>query len=149
MIVLLDNTVLSNFSNIERPDLVHLALGETAATVNEAFTEYMAGVQAGKIPDCDWSWLPIFTLDTAQRTSFERLHARLGAGEAACIALALARGYRICTDDRDARKMAAQLQVPVTGTLGLLVRLVELGHLAEVEAGPLLKGMIAAVIMPQ
>lgn len=55
MIVLLDNTVLSNFSNIERPDLVHLALGETAATVNEAFTEYMAGVQAGKIPDSDWS----------------------------------------------------------------------------------------------
>lgn len=88
--------------------------------------------------------MPIFTLDTAQRTSFERLHARLGAGEAACIALALVHGYRICTDDRDARKMAAQLQVPVTDTLGLLVRLVELGHLAEVEADTLLKGMLAA-----
>jgi len=53
MIVLLDNTVLSNFSSIRRPDLVRLALGETAATVTEAFAEYAAGVQAGKIPGCD------------------------------------------------------------------------------------------------
>lgn len=144
MIILLDNTVLSNFSSIGRPDLVRLALGETAATVTEAFAEYATGVQAGKIPGCDWSWLPILNLDEAQRPHYEQLHVRLGSGEAACIALAFAHKYRVCTDDRDARKIAAQMQVPVTGTLGLLVRLVEQGHLSDPEADAWLGRMIAA-----
>jgi len=33
MKTLLDNTLLSNFSSIGRPDLVQLALGDAAATV--------------------------------------------------------------------------------------------------------------------
>ncbi|CAG0987919.1 hypothetical protein ANRL3_02568 [Anaerolineae bacterium] len=50
MILLLDNTVLSNFARVERPDLVQRALGdaERAATVTEAFAEFQAGVRNEK-----------------------------------------------------------------------------------------------------
>lgn len=50
MITLLDNTVLSNFSHVERPDLVELALGETAATVEEVYAELQASIRLGKLP---------------------------------------------------------------------------------------------------
>jgi len=83
-------------------------------------------------------------LDETQRALYEQLRVRLGSSEAACLVLGVAHKYGECTDDRDARKVAAQMQVPVTGTLGLLVRLVEQGNLAEPEADVWLGRMIAA-----
>jgi len=144
VIALLDNTVLSNFSSIERPDLVQLALGGTAATVEEAYAELQAGIQLGKLPPCDWSWLPVLSLSDSERATYERLRERLNAGEAACLALATARECRVFTDDRDAREIAADTQIPISGTLGLLVRLVDQGFLSLQQADGLLRRMIAA-----
>ena len=47
MIALLDNTVLSNFSVVERADLVRLALGEDAATTQAMWDELQSGVRKG------------------------------------------------------------------------------------------------------
>lgn len=143
MIALLDNTVLSNFSAVERPDLVRQALGETAVTVEEAYAELQAGIQLGRLPPCDWSWLPVFSLSESERATYEHLRERLNAGEAACLALAVARDCRVFTDDRDAREIAADMQIPISGTLGLLVRLVDQGFLSLQEADGLLSRMIA------
>ncbi len=68
---------------------------------------------------------------------------RLNAGEASCLAAATQRNGRILTDDRDARKLAAQLSIPVSGTLGILLRLVHTNTLSEQEANQLLAEMIA------
>jgi len=57
MTVLLDNTILSNFSAVQRPDLVRLAFVEEVATTVPAFQELHAGVAIGKVPACDWEWL--------------------------------------------------------------------------------------------
>jgi len=43
MTVLLDNTVLSNFSAVRRPDLVRLAFVEEVVTTVHAFQEMRAG----------------------------------------------------------------------------------------------------------
>ena len=43
-------------------------------------------------------------------TVFQELLMRVNAGEAACLAVASQRNGRILTDDRDARKLAAQLK---------------------------------------
>jgi predicted nucleic acid-binding protein len=43
--------------------------------------------------------------------------------------MASMRGWTLATDDRDARRIAAQFQVAVTGTIGILARLVEEGIL--------------------
>lgn len=142
--VLLDNTVLSNFSVIERPELVQIALAETAATVEEAYAELQTGIQRGKLTLCDWSWLQVFRLSDAERALYQRLRQRLNAGEAACLALGAIRRYLVFTDDRDARKMAAEIQVPVSGTLGLLVRLIDQEHISLPDGDALLNRMIAA-----
>jgi predicted nucleic acid-binding protein len=68
----------------------------------------------------------------------------LNEGEAACLTMALHRGCRIVTDDRDARELAHQLRIPLTGTLGTLIRLVDIGSLDLQEADVLLSRMIAA-----
>jgi len=128
MLRLLDNTVLSNFSAVCRPDLVHLALGNTVATPKQAFAELQTGIHIGKLPMCDWSWLSILSLTVDENLIYQQLLSRLNAGEAACLAIATTRKGRILTDDRDARELALQMQIPVSGTLGLLIRLIELRH---------------------
>ena len=144
MIVLLDNTVLSNFSAIERPDLVRMALAEMAATVEEVYAELQVGIQCGKLPPGDWSWLPVLHLSAEERIVYERLRGRLNAGEAACLALGVTRRYQVFTDDRDAREMAVQMLVPVSGTLGLLARLIDQGHISLQDGDDLLNRMVAA-----
>jgi len=55
--------------------------------------------------------------------SLLRLARDLGPGESEVLALALERpGSCIITDDRLARELARRLRIPLTGTLGLLLR---------------------------
>ena len=59
LVVVHYNTVLSNLSSIGRPDLVQLALGDAAATVEEIHAELQSGIKIGKLPDKTsyvWSW---------------------------------------------------------------------------------------------
>lgn len=144
MIALLDNTVLSNFTAVGRPDLVRLALGEDAATSEAAWAELQTGIHIGKLPTQDWSWLSVLPLTEAEKPLYELFAESLNAGEASCLAIAASRGYRVFTDDRDARKLAAESKIPVSGTLGLLLRLVDLKILSLTEGDALLAQMIAA-----
>jgi predicted nucleic acid-binding protein len=49
----------------------------------------------------------------------------------------------VLTDDRDARKLAAQLRIPVSGTLGILLRVVQIDVVTLPEANDILLQMIA------
>jgi predicted nucleic acid-binding protein len=54
----------------------------------------------------------------------------LGPGESAVLALALAEtGARVVIDDRDARRCARSLAIPVIGTLGLVLLAKETGRI--------------------
>jgi hypothetical protein len=57
--------------------------------------------------------------------------------------VAAQRNGRILTDDRDARKLAAQLKIPVSGTLGILLRLVQIDALMLFEANEMLGQMVS------
>ncbi len=144
MIALLDNTVLSNFAAVNRSDLIQLALGEVAATVEQVMEEHWRGVRLGRIPACNWSWLPILQLNESEFAVYHHLLERVNSGEAACLALAQSRDYRVFTDDRDAREIANQLRVPISGTLGILVRLVDQRHIVLADANAILVQMIAS-----
>jgi predicted nucleic acid-binding protein len=144
MITLLDNTVMSNFALVKHPDMLHIAFGDTLATPQQAFEELKVGVRVGKLPDLDWQWLPVWTLEKAEIPRYHQFLRSLNAGEAACLAIAITRGCRILTDDRDARELARSLRIPLSGTLGVLVRLVDIGYLSQDEADTLLLQMIAA-----
>lgn len=66
-----------------------------------------------------------------------RVTARLGRGEREVMAVALETPEAIAVlDDRAARAVAHQLGLPVTGTLGLLIRAKQLGLLGAV--GPVI-----------
>ena len=58
--------------------------------------------------------------------------------------MAVTRGCRVLTDDRDARELVRRLRIPLSGTLGVLTRLVDIAHLSLDEANALLLQMIAA-----
>ena len=62
------------------------------------------------------------------------LGASLGLGESEAISLALETNARLLIlDDRPARRLAHALQVPMIGTLGILLRAKRLGSLSEVK----------------
>jgi len=62
-------------------------------------------------------------------------------GESEAIVLAYEKGLRIILDDRKAREVAQRLGVPVTGTVGLLVKAKQEGVIATVS--PLLDALDA------
>ncbi|WP_238532971.1 hypothetical protein [Halalkalicoccus jeotgali] len=55
-------------------------------------------------------------------SSREKIDSNLDPGEADSLYHALINGRVLATDDRDARQLARELDVPVTGSLGILVR---------------------------
>ncbi len=144
MITLLDNTVMSNFAVVKQPVLIKIAFGETLATPEQAFNELQVGIRVGKLPDLDWQWLPVWSLQPEEITSYHQFLHKLNAGEAACLAMAMNRRCRVLTDDRDARELARNLQIPLSGTLGVLVRLIDIKHVPPDEANSLLYQMISA-----
>lgn len=144
MTVLLDNTVLFNFSLIGRPELVRAAFVEQVGTTDQVLQEMQDGVEIGKIPPCDWEWLVRVTLAPGESVQFETFFEYLGLGEASCLAVAREQGYRLATDDKDARRLARQLGISLTGTIGILAILVKKGELTRVEGDRLLQEMVAA-----
>jgi len=144
MTVLLDNTVLSNFSIVRRPDLVRVAFVEKVGTTEQAFQEMQDGITIGKIPACDWDWLTRVALTSVEQVQFEAFHEHMGMGEASCLAMAKERAYRLATDDKDARRLARQLGISLTGTIGILAILVKQGELTLTEGDHLLEEMVAS-----
>jgi predicted nucleic acid-binding protein len=142
--VLLDNTVLTNFALVGRPDMVLCLWPDTACTTPAVQSEYQVGAAAGLVPGETWADLPMVALTAAEATFAAELPPRLGAGERTCLAVALHRHGLLVSDDQDARAAARRYEVPVTGTLGILMLGIRHGHLAGDEADALLKEMIAA-----
>ena len=95
----------------------------------------MAGIAADKLPATKLQkQFEIIELTAEEFQIFKMFKLNLNAGESSCLAVATARGGRVLTDDRDARKTAAQKQIPISGTLGVLVRSVDIKLLTMQEA---------------
>ena len=61
-----------------------------------------------------------------------------------CLAIAAERGYVFACDDRLARSEAARLAIPLTGTVGILIKAVRIGAIDLKKANAILKLMIQA-----
>ena len=144
MTVLLDNTVLTNFSIVQRPDVVRQAFTEPIGITPIIQNELLVGVQTEQLISCDWSWVMIVSLTEIEQTQFKRFKRELGAGEASCLAVAVERGYKLATDDKEARRWAKRLRIPYTGTLGILVNVVHKQVISLDEGNRLLQRMIQA-----
>ena len=140
-LVLVDTTVLNNFAQVRRPDLLRAAFSNLAAP-QAVRQELAAGERLGRVPVCDWSWLKLVELTEAERSRADDLKSLLQAGEAACLAIAETRGGGVLTDDSSARRLAVGLGLETSGTLGSLVKLVRREILTLMQADQLLAEMI-------
>ena len=107
-------------------------------------SEYRAGVLAVGVPREIWKDLPIVTLTEVEKAWMANLPPYLGAGEATCLAAALHRKGVLASDDRKARIVAQNLNIPIIGTVGILLLSIEVNLLSMKEAQGLLDQMIAA-----
>lgn len=138
---LADTTVLNNFAQIWRPDLLRSAYPDLSAPI-PVWNELELGVRRGLVPVCDWSWLEILDLNEQEQAQADETGQDLGAGEAACIAAAVNRGFLMLSDDWEARALARSLGLEVSGSLGVLDRLVLKQILSLEEADALLEEMV-------
>lgn len=141
-IELLDTTVLSNFALVNSIHLLPFILGDKASSTAEVISEFEQGIQLQRLPPTNLTWLSILPLSFNEQLTSDQLKNRLGSGERTCIALAIHRQGRVFTDDFLARKIAAELRVPVSGTLGLLAWLVIDGYLQLAQSDQLLSQMV-------
>jgi len=142
--ILIDNTVLSNFAIIRQAEAIQLAFDEQIGTTNQVYKELRAGEDLNRIPIVSWDWLVVIDLDDGELPQFVQLKQHLGRGEASCLAIASQRNWKIATDDKDARKWAIRLHIPHTGTLGVLGLLIKQNHLTLAQGNGWLSQMIDA-----
>lgn len=142
MTLVLDNTVLSNFARVKRIDLLQQFAAERLVTSEAAWQELQYGIELGRVPQVDWSWLSILPLVNSEDVFTRSSLAGLGRGEATCIALAYLRKWRFATDDRLARREARRLAIPLAGTLGLLMAFIEEQVISRDEGNRTLRHMI-------
>ena len=140
--ILIDNTVLSNFALIHHPDSIQHAFIEDVGTTEQVFHELERGVQLGRLPEYPWTWLQRLHLTEVESVRFCQFVKHLGAGEASCLAVAVQRICKIATDDKDARQWAVRLTIPHTGTLGILAMLVNQDTITLFEGNMWLRQMI-------
>lgn len=142
-LVLLDNTVLSNLAVVGQMDLVFRLWEGRVCSTSAVLDEYHEAVVAGLLPPEAWIDLPIVPLERSESAFAGTLSARLGAGERSCIAVAHNRHGVLASDDADARAVAHNDDIPVTGTVGILVLGIRRGFLSLAEGNVWLAEMIA------
>jgi predicted nucleic acid-binding protein len=142
-LVLLDNTVLTNFALVDRSDLVLDLWGADSVTTSAVMTEYQAGVTSRGLPTHIWDSLIQLTPNSVEKDFAEHLSSKLGSGERTCLAIAVHRQGMLVSDDAEARREAQRFGLPLTGSIGILVLNVRQGRLTQAEGNVLLEEMIA------
>lgn len=140
---MLDTTVPSNLAWAGQPRLVEGPFPELGAP-EEVLAELRRGQVLGLLPEADWGWLPVLLLAPGEARQAKQFQRQLDRGEAHCLAIASSRGALLLTDDKAARRLARDLGVEVSGTLGALARLAHLRRLSTHHADTLLDRMIQA-----
>lgn len=141
--VVADNTVISNFALIRREDILAKLFKDTLFTTEEVLEELKQGEQRNVLPKRDWQWIRVLKIEASQEEFLFRLFAEmLGKGESSCLSIAISRDLKVLTDDKDARKLAQRREVPVSGTIGVLVEAVREELLSIEEGNTMLSEMI-------
>jgi len=148
-----DTTALSNFAATGRVELLDTRYRGVAFTTLEVTGELRRGVKAGYSyleyvlnqiePVNSEGWIQIMLPNSAAehrlQSEFDQF---LDPGEASCLALAISRHMTLVTDDLAARRLAEKREVPLSGTLGILIALVRQNTFSLKEANTILAAMI-------
>jgi predicted nucleic acid-binding protein len=144
LLVLLDTTILTNFALVGLTSILRDLWGDRGATTKEVLEEYAAGVETGKLPHEDWAYLKTITLSPDEQVLGIKMFPKHGRGERSCLAVAIARGAILATDDQLARRAALSQAIELIGTIGILKTCVQSRLLSRIDAQRKLEEMIAA-----
>lgn len=152
MAVITNTTLISNFASVGQLELLHQLWGKlylSEQVFNEIQTgliqgyTFYAGIDQLIFPFSKSGWLHLTALNNPDEFQlFGQLLATLHNGEASCLAIAYHRHWTFLSDDKAARKGSASLNVPVSGTVGVLLSLVKRNQLASSEADAILQQMV-------
>jgi hypothetical protein len=141
VVVITDTSVLVNFLCIDRMDLIarHSHRFMITGHVMEEITDHYPQQQARLNAALAEGTLEVVAVSAdAELDIFRTLSetGRLGAGESAAIACAIANNYEIAIDDRAATNQARQLMpdLVVLGTQDIIVDLIRSGQLEVADA---------------
>ncbi len=137
---IVDTTVISNFALIKRLDVLVNTI--EFYTTEEVIEELRVCVEKGIFCLNFDPEMRIINMKDKERLTFFGLTNKFGRGEASCLAIGMHRNARIFTDDFDARKAAQRAEIPVSGTIGILMDAIEKGILTKDEGNELLHQMI-------
>ncbi len=152
--LIFDNTVLSNFALVQTFDILQKLYVGRAYVGQAVLEEIRAGIESGwqypwlrsrtrleavnQAIAAGWLQLPSSQGNSEQESRELQLaqeyRQRFGAGEAESMALAQTRNWVLATDDGAARRLATQLGIRLTGTLGILVKATSLSILSLSDA---------------
>ena len=152
MSVIANTTLISNFASVGQLQLLRLPW-EKMYLSDQVFNEIQAGLMQGYefytgieqliFPFSQTGWLHLTAPNTMDEfLALAKLLDKLHSGEASCLAIAYHRHWTFLSDDKAVRKAAATLDVPFSGTLGVLISLVKHNHLALSEADTILLHMV-------
>lgn len=123
----LDATILSNVAYVDRVDVLEVL--PRICTVPEVRRELEAGAEAYPYLERALAELgdAIPVVDPSERveTLAAERETQLDAGEAEAFSVAAVHDGTLMTDDGPARTLARDEDVPVTGSIGVLIRAVE------------------------
>ncbi|NOZ68111.1 MAG: DUF3368 domain-containing protein [Deferribacteres bacterium] len=147
--IIFDCCVLSNFALTDTLWIIEKLYTPKAYLTDLVNVEVIRGIQNG------YEWLEsvnmavkkgrikeVFLRRKPEKQLFEKLSVSLGAGEASSIAVAKTRGFVFASDDRAARNEAELLGVPLTGTIGILLKAVKKNVISIRQGNQVLKAMI-------
>lgn len=151
MNTLVNTTVLSNFASIQCLDLLHQTVGPLHLPV-QVYDELVAGQMAGYTfydgieqhiaPFAADGWLRLVTMTDDELPIFASLPLYLHPAERTCLSIARRRGWGFLSDDRAARQQALAWNIPVSGTIGVLLLAIRDGRLTIGRGNALLREMV-------
>lgn len=141
--ILIDNTVLSNFALVGELNLLEDYCQEKGSTTDYVLAEFERGVKEGIFINTNLHWLKGLTLiDEKEKSFFKTLSKKFGVGEASCLAIAIYRGYDLLSDDMPVRKIAMREGIRLSGSLGVLLELIRIDRIALEKGNTILRSFI-------
>ena len=144
-----DTVALSNFLLSDSISILENRYRKRGLITRQVYDEISAGIsgfpqfkQVDKL--FDKKTFKMVSLSKVAHQQFLQLIGHLGKGEASCIAFAKEDAAIVVTDDRAARKQCSTMNIPFTGTVGILKASVVDGNIGLDQADEHLFKMIEA-----
>jgi len=144
-----DTVVLSNFLFSGSVFLLEERYRHSGTITWEVYVEISSGFE--KYPELKYidkllenKTFKLVSLSKKARQFYLELILHLGKSEASCIASAKVQSGVVATDDRAARQQCSNMEISVTGTVGILKASVMSGQISLIQADAGLYKMIKA-----